>query len=140
MNQNQVILVHKNIEYSRIWSFLCLQYFKVPFAVTSKPEDVPALCASSSFNLIFIDPRIIDPNKAKALGNGNNKIFILGDDADQFPKLFSIGKLLDVFSNAGASHDFSLFSYHIALAVLPLFQIIGAFLMKWVKDEHRVLH
>lgn len=51
-----------------------------------------------------------------------------------------IGKFLDVFSNAGASHDFSLFSYHIALSVLPLFQIIGALLMRWVKDEHRSFH
>lgn len=47
-----------------------------------------------------------------------------------------IGKLLDSFGNGGASHDFSLFSYHVALAVLPLYQIIGAFLLKWVKDEH----
>ncbi|PWY55256.1 MFS transporter [Legionella qingyii] len=52
----------------------------------------------------------------------------------------AIGKLLDTFSNAGTSHDFSLFSYHIALAILPLYQIIGAFLMRWVKDEHHTVH
>lgn len=52
----------------------------------------------------------------------------------------AIGKLLDAFSNAGPSHDFSLFSYHIALAILPLYQIIGAFLMRWVKDSHRIVH
>ncbi|QLZ69062.1 MFS transporter [Legionella sp. PC1000] len=52
----------------------------------------------------------------------------------------AIGKLLDTFSNVDVSHDFSLFSYHIGLAVLPLYQIIGAFLMRWVKDEHRAVH
>ncbi|STY29270.1 major facilitator family transporter (MFS) [Legionella wadsworthii] len=52
----------------------------------------------------------------------------------------AIGKLLDAFSDAGAAHDFSLNSYHIALAILPVFQIIGAFLMRWVKDEHRTSH
>ena len=51
-----------------------------------------------------------------------------------------IGKLLDSFGNGGASHDFSLFSYHIALGLLPLYQIIGAFLLKWVKDEHNAHH
>ncbi|KTD11117.1 major facilitator family transporter (MFS) [Legionella gratiana] len=53
----------------------------------------------------------------------------------------AIGKLLDVFStNADTTHDFSLSSYHIALAILPLYQIIGALLMRWVKDEHRTTH
>jgi sugar phosphate permease len=53
----------------------------------------------------------------------------------------AVGKLLDVFSNSTSiAHDFSLSSYHIALAILPLYQIIGAFLMRWVKDEHRVVH
>lgn len=48
----------------------------------------------------------------------------------------AMGTLLDTFST-GSGHDFTLFSYHIALAILPLFQIIGAFMMRWVKDEHR---
>lgn len=52
----------------------------------------------------------------------------------------AIGSLLDAFSTTGAPHDFSLFSYHIALAVLPLFQIIGALMLKWVKDENRAAH
>ncbi|MGL5743386.1 MAG: MFS transporter [Legionella sp.] len=52
----------------------------------------------------------------------------------------AIGKILDIFSNTGVSHDFSLFSYHIALAILPLYQIIGAFLLRWVKDEHHAAH
>jgi MFS family permease len=50
----------------------------------------------------------------------------------------AIGMLLDVFSPAQTAPDFSLLSYHIALALLPLYQIIGAFLLRWVKDEHRV--
>lgn len=50
----------------------------------------------------------------------------------------AIGMILDVFSKPTANtYDFSLFSYHIALAILPLYQIIGAFMLKWVKDEHR---
>lgn len=52
----------------------------------------------------------------------------------------AIGYLLDVFSTPGTTHDFSLFGYHIALAILPLFQIIGALMLKWVKDEHRAYH
>lgn len=48
----------------------------------------------------------------------------------------AIGTLLDIFGNAGASHDFSIYSYHIALAILPLYQVIGAFMLRWVKDEH----
>lgn len=42
-----------------------------------------------------------------------------------------IGKILDVL-NHGSS--FSLSSYHIALAILPILQIIGALLLKGVKD------
>lgn len=52
----------------------------------------------------------------------------------------AIGTLLDIFSNAGTTHDFSLFSYHVALAILPLYQIIGALMLRWVKDEHRTVH
>lgn len=48
----------------------------------------------------------------------------------------AIGTLLDIFST-GKGHDFSLFSYHIALAILPIFQIIGAFMIRWVNDECR---
>jgi MFS family permease len=49
----------------------------------------------------------------------------------------AIGKLLDVFNGTGVTQEFSLYSYHIALAILPLMQIIGAFMMRWVKDEKR---
>lgn len=53
----------------------------------------------------------------------------------------AVGKLLDIFSNStSTTHDFSLSAYHIALAILPLYQITGAFLLRWVKDEHRVAH
>jgi MFS family permease len=47
----------------------------------------------------------------------------------------AIGMLLDGFSTA-KGYDFSLLSYHIALAILPLFQIIGALLILYVKDKN----
>ncbi|STX37341.1 MFS transporter [Legionella feeleii] len=47
-----------------------------------------------------------------------------------------IGALLDIFGKVGNSHEFSLFSYHIALAILPLYQIIGALMLIWVKDDN----
>ncbi len=52
----------------------------------------------------------------------------------------AIGALLDNIGTVGNNpHDFSLFSYHVALSILPLYQIIGAFLLKWVKDDHGVI-
>ncbi len=47
----------------------------------------------------------------------------------------AIGTILDLFNSSGSTHDFSLFSYHVALAILPLFQIIGAFMLRWVKES-----
>ncbi|ARB91292.1 MFS transporter [Legionella longbeachae] len=84
------------------------------------------------------------------IGKESNPLYLAGtvtsliNASDAFLDAISepaIGKLLDVFSStSGATHDFSLSSYHIALAILPLYQIIGAFLMRWVKDEHRAAH
>jgi hypothetical protein len=83
------------------------------------------------------------------IGKESNPLYLAGtvtsliNASDAFLDAISepaVGKLLDIFSHGGAPHDFSLFSYHIALAILPLYQIIGAFLMRWVKDEHRVTH
>jgi MFS family permease len=53
-----------------------------------------------------------------------------------------IGKLLDIFGHVSNSNNFSIFSYHMALSILPLYQVIGAFLLKRVKDEHdgRLMH
>jgi MFS family permease len=48
----------------------------------------------------------------------------------------AIGKVLDWVGSTGSYGDgFSLLGYHIALAILPLYQVIGAVLLKWVKDE-----
>jgi hypothetical protein len=47
----------------------------------------------------------------------------------------AIGALLDSFGKAGSAQEFSLTSYHIALAILPLYQILGALMLRWVKDE-----
>jgi MFS family permease len=46
-----------------------------------------------------------------------------------------IGALLDSFGHVRNTPTFSVFSYHIALAILPLYQIIGALMLKWVKDD-----
>lgn len=47
----------------------------------------------------------------------------------------AIGTLLDFFNSTGNSQDFSLFSYHVALAILPLYQLIGAIMLRWVKEK-----
>ncbi|MDP3267856.1 MAG: MFS transporter [Legionella sp.] len=46
-----------------------------------------------------------------------------------------IGKILDYLSYGDYTQDFSLGSYHLALAILPLYQIIGAFLLKYIKES-----
>ena len=48
----------------------------------------------------------------------------------------AIGALLDIFGKIGNSNEFSLFSYHMALAILPLYQIIGSLMLRWVKDNN----
>jgi sugar phosphate permease len=48
----------------------------------------------------------------------------------------AIGALLDFFGKVGSSNEFSLFSYHVALAILPLYQTIGALMLRWVKDDN----
>lgn len=79
------------------------------------------------------------------IGKESNPLFLAGtaisliNASDAFLDAVTepaIGKILDSFSNASSTHEFSLFSYHIALAILPLFQIIGAISLKWVKDNH----
>lgn len=47
-----------------------------------------------------------------------------------------IGVILDIFGKIGHTHEFSLASYHLALGILPIYQIIGAWMLKYVKDEH----
>ena len=80
------------------------------------------------------------------IGKESNPLFLVGtaisliNSGDAFLDALTepaIGAILDSIGTVGNNpHDFSLFSYHIALAVLPLYQVIGAFLMKWVKDDH----
>lgn len=48
-----------------------------------------------------------------------------------------IGAVLDTFGKIAHTHQFSLFSYHLALGILPLYQVLGVVLLKWVKDEHK---
>jgi ABC-type Fe3+-siderophore transport system permease subunit len=49
-----------------------------------------------------------------------------------------IGKLLDLNWDGRMTHgvhQFSLHNYHIALSILPLYLILGALLLLWVKDN-----
>jgi MFS family permease len=81
------------------------------------------------FPMVFVIGKEINPlylaGTAISLINASDAFF----DAITEPL---IGKILDLMANGT---DFSIFAYHIALAILPLYQIIGAFLLKNVKDE-----
>lgn len=86
-----------------------------------------------AFPMVFVIGKELNPlylaGTAISLINASDAFF----DAITEPL---IGKILDYFGHMEFSHEFSLFSYHIALAILPLYQIIGAFLLRYVKDEH----
>lgn len=83
------------------------------------------------------------------IGKESNPLFLAGtaisliNTGDAFLDAITepvIGALLDNIENVGnSSHDFSLFGYHVALAILPLYQIIGAILIRWVKDDHNTI-
>ncbi|PJD91645.1 MAG: MFS transporter [Legionella sp.] len=49
-----------------------------------------------------------------------------------------IGVLLDTFGKMSQGQGFTVWSYQLALSILPLYQIIGAFLLKGVHDEHDI--
>ena len=87
-----------------------------------------------AFPLVFVIGKEINPlylaGTAISLINASDAFF----DAITEPL---IGKLLDYFGHTAASSEFSLSSYHIALLILPLYQVIGAFLLRYVKDEGR---
>lgn len=81
------------------------------------------------------------------IGKESNPLFLAGtvisliNASDAFLDAITepfIGVILDLFGKIANSHDFSLTSYHLALAILPVYQIVGATLLKWVKDEHHV--
>ena len=83
------------------------------------------------------------------IGKESNPLFLAGtaisliNASDAFLDAITepaIGKLLDSFGNPSSSHEFSLISYHIALAILPIYQIVGALLLRWVKDEYNAHH
>ena len=48
-----------------------------------------------------------------------------------------IGAVLDTYGKIPNTHEFSLSSYHLALGILPLYQVLGALTLKWVKDDHK---
>lgn len=86
-----------------------------------------------AFPMVFVIGKEINPlylaGTAISLINASDAFF----DAITEPL---IGKILDFFGHAGVAHEFSLTGYHVALAILPLYQIIGAFLLRYVRDEH----
>lgn len=85
-----------------------------------------------AFPMVFVIGKEINPlylaGTAISLINASDAFF----DAITEPL---IGKILDYFGQVGSSQEFSITGYHIALAILPLYQIIGAFLLRYVKDE-----
>lgn len=85
-----------------------------------------------AFPIVFVIGKELNPlhlaGTATSLINASDALI----DAITEP---AIGKLLDVFGSTASVSDFNVFSYHVALSVLPLFQIIGALLLLWVKDK-----
>jgi MFS family permease len=88
-----------------------------------------------AFPMVFVIGKEINPlylaGTAISLINASDAFF----DAITEPL---IGKILDFFGHVAGTTDFSLTGYHVALAILPIYQIIGAFMLKFVKDEHYV--
>lgn len=86
-----------------------------------------------AFPMVFVIGKELNPlylaGTAISLINASDAFF----DAITEPL---IGKILDYFGHMDFSHEFSLYSYHIALAILPLYQIVGAVLLRYVRDEH----
>jgi MFS family permease len=89
-----------------------------------------------SFSIVFV------------IGKESNPLYLAGtvisliNASDAFLDAITeplIGAILDIFGKTAHAHGFSLFSYHLALGLLPLYQILGALLLKWVKDEHNGL-
>lgn len=77
------------------------------------------------------------------IGKESNPLFLAGtvisliNASDAFLDAISeplIGAILDTFGKMPNTHEFSLSSYHLALGILPLYQVLGACLLKWVKD------
>lgn len=84
-----------------------------------------------AFPLVFVIGKESNPiylaGTAISLINASDALF----DAIIEP---GIGQFLDMLNHNG---QFSLISYQIALSILPLMQILGAILLKWVRDpEH----
>lgn len=87
-----------------------------------------------SFSLVFVIGKEANPlylaGTVISLINASDAFF----DAITEPL---IGALLDFFGKMANTHEFSLMSYHLALSILPLYQVVGAVLMVWVKDDHK---
>ena len=84
-----------------------------------------------SFSIVFV------------IGKESNPLYLAGtvisliNASDAFLDAITeplIGAILDIFGKIPNTHAFSLSSYHLALGLLPLYQVIGASLLKWVKD------
>ena len=87
-----------------------------------------------SFSIVFV------------IGKESNPLYLAGtvisliNASDAFLDAITeplIGAVLDAVGKIAHSHEFSLFSYHLALGILPLYQVLGAAMLKWVKDEHK---
>ena len=90
-----------------------------------------------AFSIVFVIGKELNPIKlagtTMAMINASDALL----DAITEP---AIGKILDIFKDGiqlNGAHHFSLHAYHIALAILPIYQIMGALLLLWVKDKRR---
>jgi MFS family permease len=88
-----------------------------------------------AFSLVFVIGKEINPLKlagtAIAMINASDALL----DAITEP---AVGKLLDVLDpqiGVAGIHVFSLHSYHLALGLLPLYQIVSVILLYWVKKD-----
>ena len=79
------------------------------------------------------------------IGKESNPLFLAGtvisliNASDAFLDAITeplIGYILDMFGKIANTHEFSLLGYQIALGILPVYQIAGAWMLKYVKDEH----
>lgn len=78
------------------------------------------------------------------IGKESNPLFLAGtvisliNASDAFLDAITeplIGLILDVFGKTAHAQEFSLASYHLALAILPIYQVIGAWALRYVRDE-----
>lgn len=90
-----------------------------------------------AFPLVFVIGKELNPlhlaGTATSLINASDALL----DAITEPL---IGKFLDISGPLTTHTDYSIFTYQLALLILPAYQFIAVALLYWVKDEHKGKH